>query len=314
MSHGREAASTARIGWIGVGKMGSPLVRALLEAGIAVTLLEPNLENRASAVAAGGHPAASVADLVARSDMVFATLNDDAALQDLMFGEGGLADLLRPEQVFVDMSTISPRLSEDIATVLDNRGVPYLRAPVSGSTVTARARRLTIMASGPEAVWRRAEPVLVLMASRCLWVGPSEEARYAKLAVNVLLGATAALLEEALAVGRAGGLAAETLVDILCGSAVGSPLLHYKRDALVERDFEPAFSVSQMIKDLELIGEVADRAGHTLDLVPEVRRRFEKARRAGLADRDYFVVAEPQLGAAQAATPTTPSRMRSTSS
>jgi 3-hydroxyisobutyrate dehydrogenase-like beta-hydroxyacid dehydrogenase len=95
---------------------------------------------------------------------------------------------------------------------------------------------------------------------------------------------------------------------------VGSPLLHYKRDALVDHDFEPAFSVAQMIKDLELIGEVADRAGRPLDLVPEVRRRFEQARRAGLADRDYFVVVRDELGANQAKAAGAQSRMRSTSS
>jgi 3-hydroxyisobutyrate dehydrogenase-like beta-hydroxyacid dehydrogenase len=103
-------------------------------------------------------------------------------------------------------------------------------------------------------------------------------------------------------------------MDVLCDSVVGSPLLHYKRDVLAARDFEPAFSVSQMIKDLELIGEVADRAGQRLDLVGEVRRRFEQARRAGLADHDYFVLVRDALGGDQAEASEARSRMRSTSS
>ena len=303
-----------RIGWIGVGKMGNPIVRALLDAGLTVTLLEPRLENRASAVAAGGRVAHSVADLVAGSEMVFTTLNDDDALHRLMFGDESLATHLAPGQVFVDMSTISPRLSEDIAAVLANRGVPYLRAPISGSTATAGARSLTVIASGPEDAWRPAEPVLSVVASKTLWIGSGEEARYAKLAVNVLLGSTAALLREALAVGRAGGLGSDVLMDVLCESVVGSPLLHYKRDALAARDFEPAFSVAQMIKDLELIGEVADHSGQRLDLVQEVRRRFEQARRAGFADQDYFVVVRDTLGDDQAGASGAGARMRSTSS
>ena len=316
MSDRSDGPAVPRIGWIGVGKMGSPLVCTLLAAGLAVTVLEPVLENRASAVAAGCRIAASAAEIARDSDMVFTTLGDDAALHDLMFGPDPLATALRPGQVLVDMSTISPRLSEDIAAVLANRGVQYLRAPMSGSITTARTQDLTIIVSGPLPVWRRAAPVLALLGSRTFRIGNGEEARYAKLAINVLLGSTAVALGEAMMIAGAGGVDSSTLVDLLCESAVGSPVLRYKRDALADRDFTPAFSVSQMIKDLELIDEVADRSGQALDLVPEIRRRFEQARRAGLAEQDYFVVVRDQLegGGQTAARRGARSRIRSTSS
>lgn len=280
-----------RIGWAGVGKMGSPMVRAVLSEGHDVVVLEPLPENRASAVAAGAGVAQSVEQLAAAADIVITTVARDDVLRDLVLGAGGFARHLRPPQIFVDLSTVSPRLSAEIAGALDACAVPYLRAPVSGSTVTAGAAQLAAMVSGPRDAWRIVEPVLACFAARQFWVGDGDEARFLKLAVNVILGGTSALLAEALAIGRCGGLPVSVLMDVICQSAVGSPLLAYKQAAIVADDFEPSFSIEQMIKDLELIGDVALAAGVPTALSDVVRRRFEAARRQGLGEMDYFVLA-----------------------
>ena len=285
-----------RIGWAGIGKMGSPMARAVLAAGHRVTVFEPLPENRASVVAAGASVAYSVEQLAAEADVVVTTVARDEVLHDLVFGEGGLARHLRPPQVLVDLSTISPRLSLEIAQVLAARSVAYLRAPVSGSTLTAGRARLTAMVSGPRTAWLDVEPVLACFAARQFWVGEGEEARYLKLAVNVILGGTSALLAEALALGREGGMSLSTLMGVICESAVGSPLLAYKRDAIVAGDYEPSFTVDQMIKDFELIGEISDDAGFPLKLTDVVRRRFEAARRQGLGEMDYFVLSRDADG------------------
>ena len=290
-----DGPARTRIGWIGVGKMGSPMVRAVLAAGYPVTVNEPLLENRASALAAGAGLADTVEGVVAESDVVITTVADDAVLHEIVFGPGGLAQHLRPSQVLIDLSTVSPRLSADIAEVLDDRTVGYLRAPVSGSTATAQSGQLTVIVSGPRLAWRRMEPVLACFSAKQFWVGEGDEARYLKLAINVLVGGTSALLGEALAIGQRSGLPLETLMDVICESAVGSPLLKYKRDAILVGDFDPSFSVSQMVKDLELIGEVADAAGLALEVTDNVRRRFEAARRSGLADHDYFVLVHEHI-------------------
>jgi 3-hydroxyisobutyrate dehydrogenase-like beta-hydroxyacid dehydrogenase len=314
MAKRRPKTTKPRVGWIGVGKMGGPLVRTLLRAGYSAILNEPLPENRASAVAAGARVAVSIEELVAECDVVVSTLKDDRVLQEVIFAPGGLAHCLRPDQIFIEMSTVSPRASADIAEVLAARGVAYLRAPMSGSTATAGAGALTIIASGPRAAWDRVEPMLSVLAAKRFWVGEKEEARYAKLAVNVLVGSTSALLAEALAVGRCGALSAETLLAIICDSAAGSPLLRYKRDAIVNGDFDAAFSVAQMIKDFELIGEVADAAGLPLEFVEQVRRRYERARREGLSEQDYFVLVRDQVGDSQTSNPSERSKIASTSS
>jgi 3-hydroxyisobutyrate dehydrogenase-like beta-hydroxyacid dehydrogenase len=305
-----DGAGQARIGWIGIGKMGSPMVRTVLAAGYAVTVSEPLLENRASAVAAGAGLAETIEDLAAGSQVVITTVANDGVLHDIVFGPGGLAQHLHPPQILVDLSTVSPRLSADIAQVLEARGVDYLRAPVSGSTSTAQSAQLTVIVSGPKRAWRRAEPLLACFAAKQFWVGERDEARYLKLAINVLLGGTSALLGEALAIGRCSGLPLATLLDVICESAVGSPLLNYKREAILADDFDPSFSVSQMVKDFELIGEVADGAGLPLEVTDNVRRRFEAARRNGLADQDYFVLVREHIARAASAPEAHPARRR----
>jgi 3-hydroxyisobutyrate dehydrogenase-like beta-hydroxyacid dehydrogenase len=275
--------------------MGNPMVRALLTAGYSVAVHEPLPENRASAVAAGASVADSVAHLARGCDVVMTTLADDAILHDVVFGPDGLAQCLGASQVFVEMSTVSPRVSAEIAAALAGRSVDYIRAPISGSTATATTGQLTIMASGPEPGWQRVDPILACFAAKRFWVGRDDEARYLKLAVSVLVGSLSALLGEALAIGRCGGLSVETLLDVICESAAGSPLLRYKRDAILAGDYDPSFSVDQMLKDFELIGEVADRGGITVELVAAVRRRYEAAQRAGLSDRDYFVLAKERV-------------------
>jgi 3-hydroxyisobutyrate dehydrogenase-like beta-hydroxyacid dehydrogenase len=153
------------------------------------------------------------------------------------------------------------------------------------------------MVSGPKPAWRQVEPILSCFSAKCFWVGEHDEARYLKLAINVLLGGTSTLLGEALAVGRCSGLPLATLLDVICESVVGSPLLHYKREAVLTDDFDPAFSVEQMIKDLDLIGGVAAQANLTIEVTNEVRRRFERARHLGLTNQDYFVLAREYLRA-----------------
>ena len=178
-------------------------------AGYAVTINEPLLENRASALAAGARLAETIEDLVAEAaTSIITTVANDAVLHDIIFGPGGLAQHLRPPQILIDLSTVSPRCRRTSPTVLEPRGVEYLRAPVSGSTATAQSAQLTVIVSGPRPAWQRVEALLACFSAKQFWVGERDEARYLKLAINVLVGGTSALLGEALAIGQCSGLPA----------------------------------------------------------------------------------------------------------
>jgi 3-hydroxyisobutyrate dehydrogenase-like beta-hydroxyacid dehydrogenase len=280
------------VGWVGIGKMGNPMSRRVLRSGFPVTVLEPLVENRATVVAEGASVANTAEELAAAADIVISTIPNDAVLRDLVLGPDGLARFLREDQIFVEMSTVSPSISAEVAAALADRGVAYLRAPVSGSTTTAGAGKLTVLASGPKTAFDACLPVFESLSVRQFYVGPAEEARYAKLVLNALVGATSALLGEALTLGQKGHLSIETMLNIIAESAVASPLIAYKRDLLLSRDFDPAFSVSQMMKDFDLILDAA-RSDHVpMQLTALIRQQYEAAFAEGLADKDFFVLVE----------------------
>lgn len=280
------------VGWVGIGKMGAPMSSRVLDAGYPLHVYEPLPENRATIVARGANVAHMLEDLTAVSDMIFLTIPNDAVLRDLVFGPGGLATVMKPGQTLIEMSTVSPAISAEVNEAMAALGVDYLRAPVSGSTATASAGTLSVMASGPEQAYHKAEPVFECFSAKRFYVGPAEEARYLKLVLNAMVGATSALLGEALTLGLKGNLSVETMLNVICASAVASPLIAYKRDLLVQRNFDPAFSVAQMMKDFDLILDAA-RADHIpMYMASMIRQQYEAAYAEGLADKDFFVLFE----------------------
>lgn len=286
------------VGWAGIGKMGAPMSRRVLEAGYKVSVYEPLPENRASVVAQGANVAHSLKDLAAQADVIFLTIPNDAVLRHLVLEKDGLAEVMTSGQILVEMSTVSPEISIEVAKTLASKGVHYLRAPVSGSTATASAGTLSVMVSGPQQAYQDIEPVLASFSTKQFYLGEAEEARYLKLVINALVGATSALVGEALTLGRKGNLSVETMMSVICESAVASPLIAYKRDLLVQRNFDPAFSVSQMMKDFDLILGAAKSDHVPMLLSSIIRQQYEAAYTAGLADKDFFVLLEQNERAA----------------
>lgn len=282
----------ARIGWIGLGKMGAPICRRLRAAGYSVTAHVRSEFSRNRAKSLEIPHVGEIGELVAGSDIVMAAISDDRALEEIVSGSAGLAALMRPGQVFVDLSTVSPDASQRVAAQLDERRVDYLRAPVSGSTATAETGQLTVLASGPKGVFDRLAPVFEAFASKRFHVGDAEQARYLKLALNAMVGATSALVAEALTFGRKGGLDTGAMLEVIGNSVVASPLINYKRAMLASGNFAPAFTVSQMMKDLDIVLSVG-RTGHCpLPLTSQIRQQFETAFISGQGDKDFFVLFE----------------------
>lgn len=280
------------LGWIGAGKMGLPMAGRLVDAGYRLTVLEPNPANRAAAVARGALAVDGMEALAAASNAIFVTIPDDAALRQVVLGEGGLARHVRAGQTVVEMSTVSPAASAEVARALEPTGAAYLRAPVSGSTSTAEAGALTVLASGPRAAFEAMDAVLATFAHRRFHVGEACEARYLKLVLNSLVGATAALMAEALSLGRQGGLSVPDMMAVIEESAVSSPLIGYKRAMLESGDYSPAFTVAQMAKDFDLILDAAASGEVPMKLLPIVRTELQAAIDAGKANRDFFVLAD----------------------
>ena len=195
-----------------------------------------------------------------------------------------------PAKSFVDISTVSPDASRRVGEAMLAIGVDYLRSPVSGSTALAAQGGLTAIVSGPGHAFKRLDSFYQAFTRKTFLVGEGEEARYLKLVINSLVGAASALLAEALAMGRKGGLDVAAMMDVICQSAVASPLLQYKRDTVVNDAYEPAFTVRQIMKDFDIIAEVSRRDHCPMPIAAQIRQQYEAAFAAGCGDLDFFVL------------------------
>ena len=281
------------IGWIGAGKMGAPMIRNLLAAEAQVLISEPDAAARGDLVRDGAMAAVNLSSHSINS-IVFATLPNDKVLHDVVLGAAGLAQHMVPGSVLVEMSTVSPECSAGIASALKDIGIFYLRAPLSGSTAMAEKATLTVLASGDQQAWDAAIPAIRLLSSRQFYLGQGEEARYMKLVINTLVGATSAILAEAIALGASGGLSAASMMEVICESAVASPLLKYKAAAVVAQDFSPAFTVQQMIKDFSLISDAGRANGVPLLTTGLILELYRAAANSGLRDQDFFALVKWQ--------------------
>lgn len=258
-------------GWIGLGKMGLPISSRIAAAGHDIAGHDRDQERISAAAAAGVKPATTLADAAGR-DIVFTSLPDDRALRAVAL-DGGLLSAMRQGAILVETSTVSPGISAEVARAAEGRGIAYLRAPVSGNAAIAHTGNLTCFVSGPRAAFDSFLPAAKDFTRAQKYLGTAEEARYAKLAVNLMIAVSAAMMGESIVLARKGNLAWQDILDVLKDSAVGSPMVHYKAASLSTRDFSSTFSCRQMAKDLDLIvgaGHAAEMAMPLAALTREI--------------------------------------------
>ena len=274
------------IGWIGAGKMGLPICQRLKTAGHNVVVLARNDAAAQNLRQADLEPVNSIAALCKNADVAFSSIPDDAALLQILDGVASLKE----GSTYIDISTVSPNASKQVAMTLGKGKISYLRSPVSGSTIMAQTGTLTAVVSGSKSVFDHLSPLFDVFAKKSFHVGEAEEARYLKLALNSMVAATAALLGEALAFGNKGGLSNATMLDVISQSVVASPLINYKRDMIVKEDYSPAATLAMLAKDLDLFLSVG-RENHTLLPVnAKIREIYEAALAKGLGEKDFFVL------------------------
>lgn len=270
-----------KIGWIGAGKMGGPMSRNVVTAGGSVTVFDPMPDNVAAVVEAGAQKGASNQALAETADIVVSMIPNDAVLRLVTLGDDGIFAVMQPGSIYLDMSTVSPEASAEVEAAAQTAGIAYLRAPVSGSTALAEAGTLTIMASGPRDAYDRCVPLFEAMGSQSFYLGESDQARYLKLVINLLVGTTGAVLAEALTLGRKGGLDWEQMLDVIGVSAAASPYIKYNLDPLKARDFSALFTTEQMVKDSTLICDAGSNAGVPMAIGQAMLQIFEDTIEAG---------------------------------
>lgn len=279
------------IGFLGMGVMGSRMSARLLAAGHEVTVWNRTPEKTRPLAEKGAIVAATPAEAATGKDIVLSNLTDGAALKSVILGAGGVLEAAPLPGLFVDFATIAPAESAEIAAALETRGVGFLRAPVSGTIAVAEAGRLTIITSGERAVFEAADPVLAVLGPTRYYVGPGENSRYLKLIHQMMIAATMQVWAEGLVMGEKAGLDWEVMLEVLGNSAVGSGVVKGKIPTLVVRDYEnPAMSLHNIVKDVDLALMAADGVGVELPATRWMRELYERSLEAGFEWKDYSAV------------------------
>lgn len=292
----------AQIGWIGVGAMGSAMCRNLLRAGWRVTVYDRQPGRADELLADGAVVAGSASAVAAGADLVFSTIFDDSGLRDIVLGPQGVIAGSHAGQVYVDMSTVSPAVSAEVAGALAQQGVRYLRAPVSGTVSLAREARLSAFVSGPHEAFEQVRPVLQVLTSKQLHVGEAEEARAVKLLINLMVFMSTAVLGEALEFGSRLGLDRGLVLAAVNGSIVASPHYAAKTTKLQQREYSPAGSIDLVTKDMDLALAIAREAALPLPISALVRQYLAVLQSRGMGTLDVAVLADAlalMRGAAQ---------------
>lgn len=272
------------IGFVGIGKMGLPMAQQLHRHGHRVAAFDTNSRRAEMARAIGLRVPDTLDELTEETGIFFTSLPHDDAFEEVFYE---LAARARPGQLYVDTSTVSTKASERVAHVLDEACVDYLRVAVSGNARMAESAQLTAIASGPLEQYRRVLPLLRLLGPSQFYVGAQEQARTMKLVINSMVANTIGMLGEALALGEQGGLEWDFMWQVLCESAVASPIVKAKASQLIQHDYSPTFTVDQMRKDVGLILEAGADSHVSLPMPSLVAQALDHASAFGLGEEDY---------------------------
>jgi 3-hydroxyisobutyrate dehydrogenase/2-hydroxy-3-oxopropionate reductase len=288
------AAVTPTVAFLGLGRMGSRIARNIAEAGFPIVLY-----NRTPATAdelaseVGGRAASTPADAAREADVTITSLADDAAARSIYEGPDGLIAGLRDGAVAADMSTLDPATVLDLNRQIREAGASFVDAPVSGSTASVETKALSIMAGGSAEDIDRVRPVLEATSSKIVRVGDVGAGAALKLAVNAILFGLNNSVAEALVLAERAGIDRTVAYDVIAGSAVGAPMVQYRRP-MFEHPGEtpPAFTIDLAVKDLRLILGLAERSGATMPLTERSLEVMEEASDRDRGGEDIANVAE----------------------
>lgn len=279
-----------KIGLIGLGLMGRPMGLNLLKAGYPLTVWNRTPSRAGELVAAGANLAPSPRELAANSQFVISIVSDPPALEEVLWGEDGAMQSLRPDSIYMDSSTVSPALARKIGAACTERGVRFLDAPVTGGDWGAKKGELIFMAGGDAATLTDAEPVLRVLGKKWFHLGPNGAGQTIKLAMNLILALQVDALAEGLALVTGAGLQGEKLVEVLQSSMARSGVLDVKSANLLKGEYTPSFPLRLMHKDLRLALELANQMQIDLPATAAAYKTYSKVKDEAKEDLDYSAV------------------------
>jgi 3-hydroxyisobutyrate dehydrogenase-like beta-hydroxyacid dehydrogenase len=285
--------ATQRVGFIGLGIMGSRMAANLRRAGFELSVFNRTRE-RADAWAAehGGTVADSPRAAAEGADVVITMVVDGAQVEAMLLGPDGAAEGAPEGALFVDMSTIAPADARRLADVLRERGHGFIDAPVTGSSPKAEAGTLTIMAGGADEDMRRAQPLFEAMGETLVHAGEVGQGQRVKVLSNAVSAVNCATIAQALVVGRREGVDLDARVEVMRSGSAGSTMLELKAQPMLTHDFDPLFKLEHMLKDVRLCLEEARLAGAGFPFAGLAGELYSAGMGRGLGEQDFAAVLE----------------------
>jgi 2-hydroxy-3-oxopropionate reductase len=280
-------AERSRIGFIGLGIMGGPMAANLVRAGFEVVGYNRSRAAVDKLVALGGHAADSVAEAARGAGVVITMLPDSPDVEAVALGENGIIDTAQPGQLYLDMSTISPQTAVAVAQAAAAKGILALDAPVSGGEQGAVDGSLSIMCGGDADSIEEARPVLHVLGTTIVHVGPNGSGQIVKAANQLVVAGTIELVAEAIVLLEASGVDAAAGLSVLAGGLAGNRILDRKAASMLARDFTPGFRVDLHHKDLRIGLAIADRANVVLPVGAIVGQLMSALRAQGDGALDH---------------------------
>lgn len=281
-----------RLGYLGLGLMGTPMTRRLLNASHHVTIWNRSHAKVTPLVEAGANRAATPREVLANSDIVFMCVTDAAAVEEVIFGSEGLSTAPGAGKLVVDFSSIHPDAARDLATRLkDANGAGWIDAPVSGGTKGAEEGTLAIMAGGEAGDIERVRPYVLAMARRLTHMGPTGAGQTTKLCNQVIVGCAMAVLAEATRLATNAGIDANRLPEALAGGFADSIPLQLFVPRMVQGIHSPPLGhIATMLKDLDTVADVAQATSTPIPMASLAGQIFRLAKAARGADADALEI------------------------
>ena len=276
-----------KTGFIGLGIMGKPMAKNLLKAGYRLVVFDTNAAPMKELAAAGAETAASPKEVAEKCDVVVTMLPNSPHVRAVLLGPQGVIEGAGPGKTVIDMSSIAPLASREIASLLSEKGVEMLDAPVSGGEPKAIDGTLSVMVGGKKDVFERCYPVMKSMAASVVRVGDTGAGNVAKLANQIVVALNIAAMSEALVLAAKAGVQPDLVYQAIRGGLAGSTVLDAKAPLVMDRKFSPGFRINLHIKDLGNVLETSREIGVPLPLTAAVMEMMQALKVDGLGDADH---------------------------
>jgi 2-hydroxy-3-oxopropionate reductase len=278
------------IGFIGLGIMGKPMARHLVNAGYPLVVYNRTASKAQELVAMGAHQVSSPKEAAKNSEIVITMVADSPEVEDVILGPAGVIEGIKPGSVVIDMSSISPIVTQKIAAELAKKNVAILDAPVSGGEVGAIQGTLSIMVGGDETVFAEVKPILEKMGKSVVRVGSVGAGGFTKLSNQIIVAAALQAISEALVLAQKAGVDLLLVYDAIKGGMAGGRTLDMKASKMAERNFEPGFKMDLHIKDLKNALQAGKALGVPLPSTGLIHELFSACSAQGKGQQDHSVI------------------------